>query len=375
MKNLTKFFRQYRLFCIALLSVIIALILELTSYHKAAHWLLGIVAILETLPLLWDMWQDVRVGRYGIDILAATAIVVSVALGQYWAAIVVVLMLTGGQSLEDYAERRAQSELDTLLAHAPQTANVIRKGKTFNVPVDDIKINEKIIIKAGEVVPVDGSVIEGRANVDESSLTGESLPILKEVNSILLSGSINVDGVLTIKSTATAADSQYQQIIKLVRNAAASEAPFVRLADRYSLPFTIAAYSIALMVWVLSGQAIRFLEVIIVATPCPLLLAAPIALISGMARASKYGIIVKTGLALERLAEAETIAFDKTGTLTKGELSVKSVKSFSGYKSNEVLKMAASLEQNSNHVLASAVVMDAKVKGIKLLKVKHLEEV
>jgi heavy metal translocating P-type ATPase len=375
MKRLFKFFGQYRFFSIALLAVVISLALELSKNATYAHWVLSAVAIAETVPLLWDMYQDVRIGRYGIDILAVTAIVVSVVLGQYWAAMVVVLMLTGGQSLEDYAERRAQSELDALLSHVPQTANVVRKGKTLNVPVDEIKVGEKFIVKAGEVVPVDAVVIEGRSNFDESSLTGESLPQLKEKDSSLLSGSISTDGYITARATSIAADSQYQQIIKLVRSAAASEAPFVRLADRYSLPFTLVAYAIALGVWAVSGHAIRFLEVIIVATPCPLLLAAPIALISGMARASRYGIIVKTGKALERLAEAKTIAFDKTGTLTKGELSVHSIQTFGKFSKDEVLKLAASLEQNSNHVLAKAVVTDASLKGIKQIKVKHLEEI
>jgi heavy metal translocating P-type ATPase len=321
------------------------------------------------------MWQDIRTGRYGIDILAATAIIASVVLRQDWAALIVVLMLTGGQSLEDYAEGRAQSELDALLEHAPVKASVIRKGKTIEIPVDDIRLNDKILVKPGDVVPVDGKVIDGQANFDESSLTGESLPLLKQSGNSLLSGSISLDGAVTIKATAVAQDSQYQQIIRLVRSAAASEAPFVRLADRYSLPFTVAAFAIALAVWVLSSQAIRFLEVIIVATPCPLLLAAPIALISGMTRSSRYGIIVKNGRALEKLAQAKTIAFDKTGTLTKGELSVKNIKSFGKFSSNEVLVLAASLEQNSSHVLAKAILTDANIKQTKLIKVKQLEEI
>jgi heavy metal translocating P-type ATPase len=191
----------------------------------------------------------------------------------------------------------------------------------------------------------------------------------------LLSGSINLDGAVTAKVTATAEDSQYQQIIKLVRAASESQAPFVRLADRYSIPFTIAAYAVAGAVWVVTGQAIRFLEIIIVATPCPLLLAAPIALISGMSRASRYGIIVKTGSALERLAEAETIAFDKTGTLTKGELRVANVVAYGSFKSPQILTLAASLEQSSNHVLAQAIVNGAVSQKLKLIKAKHVQEI
>ena len=316
-----------------------------------------------------------RAGAYGIDILAAAAIIASVVLGQYWAAIVIVLMLTGGEGLEKFAERRAQTELRSLLEHAPQQAQVIRKGKTIEVPVAELHVGDKINIKAGELVPVDAVVIEGSASFDESSLTGESLPQPKDINDQLLSGSINLDGPVTAKATATAADSQYQQIIKLVRGAAKAQAPFVRLAERYSLPFTITAFAIAAAVWVVSGHAIRFLEVIIVATPCPLLLAAPIALISGMARSSRYGIIVKTGTSLERLAEATTMAFDKTGTLTRGELVIDAVQPFGSFKKAEVLGLAASLEQSSNHIVAKAIVAGARQPQLKLTKAKHIQEI
>ncbi|HSX45934.1 MAG TPA: heavy metal translocating P-type ATPase [Candidatus Saccharimonadia bacterium] len=375
MKRLLGFVRHYYLFSAALLAVIIGLVLELTGQHTAAYWLLGIVSIAEVFPLVWDMWQDVRSGRYGIDILAATAIVASVLLGQYWAGIVVVLMLTGGEGLEDFAEHRAKRELDTLLKHAPQKAHVIRKGKELEVPVSELRVGDKVIIKAGELVPVDALILEGAASFDESSLTGESLPEAKQPGDKLLSGSVNLDGPVTAKATASAEDSQYQQIIRLVKSAAAAQAPFVRLADRYSLPFTFLAYGIAIAVWVLSGEAIRFLEVIVVATPCPLLLAAPIALISGMSKASRYGIIVKTGSALEKLAEAKTIAFDKTGTLTHGQLSLGQVKAFGSYNKDEVLRLAASLEQGSNHVVARAIVGAARMQNLKLAKVKHVQEV
>ncbi len=375
MKRLLKFVREYKLFSIAVLTAIIGLGLQLAGLNTASKWLVSTVALIETLPLLWGMWKDFRSGSYGLDILAATAIFASVLLGQYWAAIVVVLMLTGGESLEDYAEHRAKSELDALLKHAPQIAHVIRKGKTVDVKVSELKIGDKIIIKAGEVVPVDCKILEGTASFDESSLTGESLPQTKQLGDELLSGSTNIDGVITARALATADDSQYQQIIKLVRSAAASQAPFVRLADRYSIPFTLAAYAIAITVWVLTGSAMRFLEVIIVATPCPLLLAAPIALISGMTRASRYGIIVKTGSALEKLSLAKSIAFDKTGTLTKGELKVESTQTFGDFKEDEVLSLAASLEQSSNHVMAMAIVRHMTDRKFKIVAAKHVKEI
>ncbi len=375
MQRLAGFLGRYKLFSIALSTLMLSLALLLNGQQTAAHWLLGIVAIIELMPILHSMWQDFRHGKYGVDILAATAIVASVALGEYWAAIVVVLMLTGGEALEDYAEHRAKSELDALLKHAPQKAHVIRKGKTIDVLVNELRVGDKILIKPGELVPVDAILLEGAGSFDESSLTGESLPRGKDVGEQLLSGSVNLDGAVTAKATATAEDSQYQQIVKLVKSAATAQAPFVRLADRYSIPFTFLAFGIAGTVWALTGDAIRFLEVIIVATPCPLLLAAPIALISGMSRASKYGIIVKTGSALERLAGAKTVAFDKTGTLTSGMLDVDNVIAFNGHSKDEVLALAASLEQNSNHVLAHAIVKAAITKKLKFTRAKHVKEI
>jgi heavy metal translocating P-type ATPase len=374
MKKIIKFFGDYRYFSLALVTGLVGLVLIITRQKEIADILIAIVSVAEVLPLLWDMWQDFRSGSYGIDILAATAIITSVVLGQYWAALVVVLMLSGGQSLEDYANKRAQSELDALLAHAPLTANVLKKNKIIKVNVEDIQVGDKVVIKAGEVVPVDAVIIEGQASFNESSLTGESLPVAKKIGDQLQSGSINIDSAVTAKAIATANESQYQQIIKLVKNAASTDAPFVRLANKYSLPFTLTSFAIAGAVWSLSGSAIRFLEVIIVATPCPLLLATPIALISGMARASRYGIIVKNGISLEKLADAKVFAFDKTGTLTTGEIKVDNVKTFGKLSADQILKLAASVEQNSNHILAQAIVRQAKAKGIKLEKVKRIED-
>jgi heavy metal translocating P-type ATPase len=374
-KRVLRFLRQYKLFSLAILAVLIGLVLYLTHHKTAGNWVLGLVAIAETIPLLNDMWQDLRSGKYGIDILAITAIVTAVILHQEWAAIVVAVMLTGGESLEDFAEHRARSELDALLTRAPQMAHVIRARKTIDIKASEVKAGDKLVVKPGELVPADAVILEGSASFDESSLTGESLPQPKDVGEQILSGSVNLDGAITAKTIHSAADSQYQQIIKLVRSAAAAQAPFVRLADRYSIPFTVTAYIIAVAVWVLSGHAIRFLEVIIVATPCPLLLAAPIALISGMSRASKYGIIVKTGSALEKLAEAETVAFDKTGTLTRGMPKVDTITTYGSYTKNDVLALAASLEQSSTHVLATAIVGEALNRKVKIVKAKHINEV
>lgn len=368
------FARHYWQLSIALSSLIVALILQFTGFATIGHWLLGIVSLTLTVPLLMGMWDDLRNGSYGIDILAATAIVTSVLLHQYWAAIVIVIMLTGGEGLEDYADHRAHAELDALLKHAPSTAHVYRGRKVVDVAVHDIEPNDRILIKAGEVVPADATVLEGSASFDESSLTGESLPQTRDVGDQILSGSINLDGSITAKALHSAKESQYEQIIRLVKSAGTSQAPFVRLADRYSIPFTVAAYAVAGSAWLIGHHAIRFLEVIVVATPCPLLLAAPIALISGMSRASKYGIIVKNGSALERLAEAETFAFDKTGTLTRGEPVVQKVAAFAPFTGHEVLALAAGLEQGSAHVLAKAILQAADKQKVRYAKTKHVRD-
>ncbi len=374
LKKVFKFILQYKLFSIALLGVIVAVVLWFLNLKTISDIVLATISVIELIPILKDMYEDIRNGTYGIDILAATAIGASVLLHQYWAAIIVVIMLTGGESLDEFANHRARSELDTLLKNSPKKAHLLRSGKIIDVKADSLKIGDKFVVKPGEIVPVDGIVIDGNSSFNEASLTGESTPVYKNPKDQILSGSVNLEGLITAQASASAEDSQYQQIIKLVESAAASQSPFVRLADRYSIPFTVMAYLIAGAVWYLTGQPIRFLEVIIVATPCPLLLAAPIALVSGMSLASRHGVIVKTGAALEKLAEAKTIAFDKTGTLTHGELEVDDVIATNHTNQKELATLAASLEQFSSHIVAKSIVNYTKKKNFKLLKVKNLKE-
>ncbi|HUC89230.1 MAG TPA: heavy metal translocating P-type ATPase [Patescibacteria group bacterium] len=375
MKKMLKIVKRYRLFYGAVLASVIALPMEIFGWHTAAHYLVTAVLIIELMPLSWEMFRDIRSGKYGVDILAATAILSSAVLGQYWAGMVIVLMLTGGKGLESYAEGRANRELKALLTRAPQKAHVIRGRREVEVKASEVRTGDKIIIKPGELVPVDAIILEGVANFDESSLTGESLPQSKQAGDDLLSGAINVDGVITAKALRSASDSQYQQIIKLVQGAQNSQAPFVRLADRYAIPFTIFAFIVAIGAWVISHEAIRFLEVIVVATPCPLILAAPIAIISGMSRSAKHGIIIKTGSALEKLATARTFGFDKTGTLTRGELYVEHITTYNSLSRNEILALAAGLEQNSNHALAQAIIRKAAAENLKLAKIKNVREI
>ena len=375
LRRVKHFLKEYRQLSFALAVAVIGLVLDLTGAETASHWMLGTGALITTIPLLRDMLRTLQAGHFGIDVLAATAIVTSVVLQQYWAAIVIVLMLTGGESLEEYAERRAKNELTSLLAHRPKIAHLLKGRKSTDIKASEIRPGDKLSILPGEVIPVDAIIIEGSTSVDEASITGESIPVTKTIGDDIVSGSINLDGVLTVKALHSAADSQYEQIIKLVRGATSSQAPFVRLADRYSVPFTAIAFFIAGATWFATGDAMRFLEVLVVATPCPLLLGAPIAIISGMSRASKHGIIIKTGSALEQLADVKTVAFDKTGTLTVGKPVVGAITTYNGHSEASVLQAAAALEQGSNHVLAAAIVNKAISQKIKFQSAKQVKEV
>lgn len=365
---------RYKQFSFAAVMAVVGLGLQLAGLGVAAHWILGLSAAILTIPLLLEMVRDLRMGAYGVDILAITAIVTALIMGEYWVGMVIVLMLTGGHALEDFAENRAKREMSALLNNAPHRAHIIRGQKELNVPVSDVKPGDKIVIRPGEVVPVDAQIVDGHAHFDESSLTGESTPEEKGAGAELLSGAVNLDGMITAKALRSAADSQYEQIVKLVRQAAASKAPFVRMADRFAIPFTIVSFAIAAGAWLLSGDSLRFLQVMVVATPCPLILAAPIAIMSGMSRASKAGIIVKNGTALERLAGARSFAFDKTGTLTHGKLRVARVTSYGDFDETAVIGAAAALEKASNHIVASAIVQRAEKMKVKLTKVKHVYE-
>lgn len=369
-----QFIKHYWQFSIAAMTLTVVGALQFTPAGQTGLYAMDIISIGLALPLLYRMWLDIKAGKYGIDILAATAIISAALLNQPWAAIIVVIMLTGGEALEDYAGRRAQSELRALLDRAPVLARLVKGDEIVEVKVEDIKVGDVIEIRSGDTVPVDAKILEGTTSVDESSLTGESLPQLKNVGDAILSGSIVVDGLIRVSAVHTGEDSQYQQIIKLVRQAAETPSPFVRMADRYSIPFTIIAYVIAISVWIISGNPIRFLEVIVVATPCPLILAAPIAIISGMSRASRYGIIVKTGAALEKLASIQTIAFDKTGTLTHGTPVVDKIIILGKYDEATILRHAASLEQVSSHVLADAITREATIRNIELVRAQDVKE-
>lgn len=352
---------------------ILALILEFGFHLNLwAQILISIVGLTLAVSMTIEMIKTLRSGKYGVDLLAIMAILSTLAVGQYWASLIILLMLVGGDTLEDYAANKAGSELKALLEHAPEKAHIIQAdGSIKDTTLEEVQIGDQLIVKPGEQVPVDGVVTKGNGTFDESSLTGESKPVEKKVKSELMSGSINGNSAIEYQATKLASDSQYQKIIRLVRESQNQPAHFVRLADRYAVPFTIIALIISVIAWIVSGDPNRFAQVLVVASPCPLILAAPIALVSGMSRTSRNGIIVKSGTSIEKMSLLKKIFFDKTGTITTGELSLSKVSPAPGFTKEQLLQYAASVEQQSNHVLAVSLLHDYQGQ---LLPLKNLEE-
>lgn len=309
---------RYRVVTLTIVIGVLGIVLAAAGAGAAVQWVFSVYALAVAAWQAVGMVRDILRGHWGLDILAVTAIVATVLVGEYVAALLVVLMLTGGEALEDYAGRRAKRELDALLTRAPHLAHRLQGGAIVDIRADEVRPGDVLLVRPSEIVPVDATLNSAEAFMDESSITGESMPAEKHAGDLVLSGSVNGQLAVEIIASATAADSQYQQIVALVAEAADSKAPVVRLADRYAVPFTAFSLALAGVAWWLSGDPVRFAEVLVLATPCPLLIAAPVAFIGGMSRAARNGIIVKGGGVLEQLARAKTAVFDKTGTLTYG---------------------------------------------------------
>ena len=320
--------------------------------------LIDIVGIMMAISLLAEIASDFKSGRYGVDILAVIAVVSTILIGDIWAEWMILVMMTGGQTLEDYATGQADKELRSLLSNSPTIANKIVNNELVSVDVEQLKIGDHVLIKPGEQVPVDGKVVSGESSFDQSSLTGESVPVTKIAEDELMSGSINGSVAVEMAVTKKASDSEYQTIVSLVESSQAKPAKFVKMADRYAVPFTIISLVIGIAAWIHSGNPVNFAEVMVVASPCPLLIAAPVALVSGMSSMSKHHIIVKSGPTLEKLATAKTFAFDKTGTLTENQLVIDEIvpASDSSYSPATLQSYATSVEQQSSHIIANSLV-------------------
>ncbi len=339
--------------------------LAIAGREDAADLVWAITTVIGGVPLLLAVVRGIVRREPGVDVIALLAIVGSLALGQYLAGAVVALMLSTGQALESFAERRAHRELSALLERAPQQVHRYEDGELRTRPIEDVVLGDLLFVMTGEVVPVDG-VVELDAVLDESALTGESRPVERPRGDRVRSGAVNAGPAFDLRATSTASDSTYAGIVRLVEEAEEHRAPFVRLADRYALIFIPVTLVVAGLAWALSGDPVRALSVLVVATPCPLILAVPIAVVAGISRAAKRGIIVKGGGALETLARADTLLFDKTGTLTSGIPAVAEVEAFGDEGPDELLRLAASLDQVSPHVLAGSIVREAGQRDLDL---------
>lgn len=326
-----------------------------------AHGLWMVALIGAGFPVVWRTLVAARRGNYATDLVASLSIVTAAIIGQPLAGLVIVLMQTGGESLERYAERRASAAVRELEQAAPRIAHLTTSTRgLIDVPVGELKVGDVFLVRPGEMIPCDGTVLSGISEIDASQLTGEAIPVPAREGTRVMSGSLNAHGVLSIRASAIAAESQYSRIVELVREAQASKSPLQRLADRYAVWFTPITLVVCAMTFALTRSWTTVLAVLVVATPCPLILATPVAIIGGINRAARQKIIVRHGAALEMLAGATLAVFDKTGTLTVGKPAVKSVKALSGFTESEVLRNAGAVEHGSSHLLARVVAEEAE---------------
>lgn len=340
-----------------------------------ARFIITVAGGILALSMFIEMVKTLRKGNYGVDLLAITAIIATLLVGEYWASLIIILMLVGGETLEDYAAGRANRELSALLQKTPDIAHVMQEGKVVDMDLDDVEIGAHLLIKPMEVVPIDGVLLSEAAILDESSVTGETKPNELQQGDEILSGAINGSSSIEIRTSVAASESQFQKIVALVREAEATPANFVRLADRYAVPFTIMAYIIAAVAYFISGDPVRIAEVLVVASPCPLILAAPIAFVSGMSRSSKNGFLIKNGTIIEKLATAKAIFFDKTGTITDGKIEVDAIVPAEGISQEELLNIVYTIEKSSTHILAKAVSSYAESHNVQSLALESLSEV
>jgi heavy metal translocating P-type ATPase len=320
------------------------------------------------------MVRDLLAGRLGVDAVALVSMSAALILGEPLAGVVVAIMYAGGNLLEDFAVARAERDLKALVDRAPRVAHRQGKGGIEDVGIDDVAVGDELLVRAGEVVPVDGFVLGAGATLDESALTGEPIPVNRRAGEKAQSGVINVGDTFTLRASATAGESAYAGIVRMATAAQTAKAPFVRIADRYALILLPVTLLLAGAAWWWSGDPIRGLAVLVASTPCPLILAAPVAFIAGVSRAARLGILIKGGGPLEALARTHTVMFDKTGTLTVGGARLLAIETAPGQDAQEVLRLTASLEQASHHVVAAAIVSAALARGLNLSAPEDVNE-
>ena len=354
------------LLSVALLGLLAGLLLMVMGQAALASvvWAGGVIPVLVTLAI--EIVRSLAKGEVGLDIVAALSMSAALLFDEMLAAAVVALMYAGGSFLESFAEGRARREMRDLLSRVPRTATRHTDGALQEVPLDQIEPGDLLLIRQGDVAPADGTMQSARALLDQSALTGESMPVQLSCGQDVMSGSTNAGDAFDLRVTRPPASSTYAGIVRLVEAAQASKAPMARLADRYSLVFLAVSVAMASAAWALSGDPIRAVAVLVVATPCPLILAVPVALVAGLSRAAHFGILIKGAKPLEALARIKTLILDKTGTLTDGRPQIVSVHPDGALSQDQVLYFTAALDQGSKHPIAQAIVAAAQARGSNL---------
>jgi heavy metal translocating P-type ATPase len=368
MISVTDFQKASRPFLVALpaTGLLLGFAAYLFGWQSWSGWIWASATAPVLAALIVNIVTSLRRGDIGLDVIAALSMAAALTFAEYLAGAVVALMYGGGQYLESFAAGRARREMTLLLARVPRTAVRHRNGSLEEVGLDEVQPGDRLLVRQGDVVPVDGTVAASIAILDQSALTGEPMPVQQKLGEAVMSGSTNAGAAFDLLVARRAADSTYAGIVRLVEAAQRSKAPMSRLADRYALVFLAVTLVLAGAAWVWSGDPIRAVAVLVVATPCPLILAVPIALVSGLSRAARHGILVKGGKALETLAAVRTLVIDKTGTLTHGSAGLVSTRVDSEFSPDEVLRLAASLDQASRHVVAETIVNEARHRGLVL---------
>jgi len=359
----------------ALAGLVVGGIAAVAGAHVVANLIWSGATLVVLVVLLLEIVSSLRRGAVGLDLVAALSMAAAVAFGQGLPGNVVALMYAGGTLLEDFAEGRARREMMALLGRVARTAMVYRGAQLVEAPIETILPGERLLMRQGEVVPVDGTVGGESALLDQSALTGEALPIQRRHGEEVMSGSTNAGDAFDLVATHLAAESTYAGVVKLVEQAQSAKAPAVRMADRFALWFLAVTVLIAGGAWWITGDHIRALAVLVIATPCPLILAVPVAIISALSRAARLGVLVKSGGAMEVLATVDTAILDKTGTLTEGRAVVAEIRTAPGTDEAELLRLAASLDQASGHVIAKALVDAALARGLGLSQPHDASEV
>lgn len=367
--------RRHKVLSSAVVFTVVAAILTVARQGTAAHYVLGIGSLILAVPLMRTMWDDFNTGAYGVNIIAIVALVTAVIIRQFWTAMAIVFAVILTKIVEQWAQNRTQRIVRAWLGRNAELAHIVHGKKVSDISPGKIHMNDRIIINPGEIVPVDSIVVSGSGSFDESPVVPDLSTAEKTVGDILLAGSINTDGIITARAVKTAAHSLVGEISRFVRSAANNQAHLMQLADRLTVPFTLLALALAITMWVVSDSPLRFLEVLVVATPLPLIATVPIAFNHGLVRSLRNGIVLRTGSTLERVAKLKAMAFTMIGILTFGEPTLINFLPFGKHTKDEILGQTAALGIATSHVLMHPIIQEAERRKLKLPKARQAHEV